>query len=210
MKSGFTLIELLVAVTLFLLAISIALSATIGSNNLLIRAEHRSALLEGARSTSDTLRRAVATAKLGDIEIDSANNLLTIKRFASDQSQNICVQVGRAHYSYNNQTGQETYDFSPAQSTTKETLVSKNFSMNNQGVCQFGSPVLYQGRLVAASVEATDFQVMMADTDSCSGKCGLLRYSLDLREAGIKQAAATEANKPDLTIASSLAVGVSQ
>jgi len=201
MRRGFTLVELLVAVGLFLLAITVAISATIGANNLIARAEARAAVVEGARTLTDQVRRLAANAKPGDIVLEG-NEVIVFRGFSPDQAANVCTYIGLARYSFDEQLGTENFEFT---GDGRDTLAAKTYKLLENNVC---SELIYQGRLTEPGVEALALEFSKIVPAGCGNSCAFIRYKFTLRESGIAQSAETERRRATLEIISSAAIGL--
>jgi|GEM_PF-2891242 len=202
---GFTLIELLVSVTLFLLAVTVALAATIGANNLIVRAEARSSVAEAARTLSEQLRRLAALSKASDVTV-TQSDLVVIKTFSPSQAGNVCTNIGLATHSYDPDSGTEEFNFGGSENKT--VLAVKIFPLLENGFC--GTEIVYQGRLAEATVETTQLEFVKSTPTGCGNDCALLRYRAVIREAGILQSESSQERRAVLDLTSSVALGVGQ
>ncbi len=203
---AFTLVELLVSVVLFLLAVTVALSATIGSNNLILRAESRSAVTESARAVSDFLRRNTVSATTNQVSV--TNNVVTVKQFTSFQNTpaNTCTEVGWAEITLDG-NNQEIYNFNGSNKNVIAMKISQLDVLSS--LCT--EPVFYQGPLIdKEKVKATSFEASLPGNGCLPGQCALLRYSLSLTERGIAQSTISEGRRASLSIVTSLPIGVGQ
>lgn len=232
--AAFTLVELLIATVLLLLAISIALFATLGSNSTIQRTEVRSHLLEGTRETGNALKLAITTARVADAAIISsatypnpANDLgasftkvaaaldtpgiaVEVRQFGATQADNICYVIGRADIRLGG--GNEPYFYL---SPTGTSVVAVIFPSNEAGACQY-STVLYRGRLTSDKLVAKDFEIMLRKIDYTCGavenacSIGQLRYRLNL-ETSTALGREKRATQPvSIETVSSLPIGVNQ
>src|SRR5687768_13265869 len=120
-RVGFTLVEIIVSLGLFMVAVTIALLATLGTNSLIARTDLRSTISESARSVSDVMRRLSQNAPVGSVDLHQfygdqepipgpdAFAGVRVKMFSGAQAQNTCEVVGRATAAESNE-GEETYD----------------------------------------------------------------------------------------------------
>lgn len=201
-QSGFTLMELLIAVTLMVLAITITLFATIGTNSLIERTEQRALIVQGTRETADSLRRGLAQtsvrniALIDDVRYPNPQNdqnfelgrvaygvneqgfALEMKRFGSAQRDNTCQLLGRARV-VKDSGGNEQFFLQP-DGTQIALLV---FRMNTAGLCEY-STSLYRGTLTSSTITVTNFSATIVKADYNCGtitcSVGQLRYRLGI------------------------------
>jgi len=189
MKNGFTLVELVIAVALFMMAAGVALSATVGANSLIQKAETRSLLVEGSRNTENVLRQGLSLTRMSDVALSSSDGTIEIKQFLSQVSQKTCIKVGLADQSYNF-------------SLEGPILVAKVYIIDAADNCG-GSPI-YQGRLTDPKVKVTRFDRSLVNEGN---NFGLLRYRLALIENESRQ---VESKRASIEVTTSLAVGLGQ
>jgi len=126
-RTGFTLVELLVSVTLFMLAVGIALAAVINSNNLIQLSDNRASLVDSVRDTSERLSNLTTGLGQGSIDLisgvsyanpnddatlsflpgqksplDTASTgesgfALEIRRYGTGLQDNVCYLIGRGN-----------------------------------------------------------------------------------------------------------------
>lgn len=201
-QGGFTLMELLIAVTLMVLAITITLFATIGTNSLIERTEQRALIVQGTRETADSLRRGLAQtsvrniALIDDVRYPNPQNdqnfelgrvvygvneqgfALEMKRFGSAQRDNTCQLLGRARV-VKDSGGNEQFFLQP-DGTQIALLV---FRMNTAGLCEY-STSLYRGTLTSSTITVTNFSATIVKADYNCGtitcSVGQLRYRLGI------------------------------
>jgi prepilin-type N-terminal cleavage/methylation domain-containing protein len=201
-QGGFTLMELLIAVTLMVLAITITLFATIGTNSLIERTEQRALIVQGTRETADSLRRGLAQtsvrniALIDDVRYPNPQNdqnfelgrvayganeqgfALEMKRFGSAQRDNTCQLLGRARV-VKDSGGNEQFFLQP-DGTQIALLV---FRMNTAGLCEY-STSLYRGTLTSSAITVTNFSATIVKADYNCGtitcSVGQLRYRLGI------------------------------
>lgn len=206
LRAGFTLVELLVAMTLMLLAITITLFATIGTNSLIERTETRAAVVQGVRATVDALRRDTASATVREVKLIKAaaynpvnqddnptfstipfganeeGFAVEIKKFAPADSDNVCEIIGRAELV--TESNKTNFFFRP-DGTQIALLV---YRMNAAGLCEYRLP-LYRGTLTTSAVEVGVFTATIVPaTYGCGAitcSVGQLRYRLQMQTAEI-------------------------
>ena len=96
-KSGFTIIELIVSVGLFMLAITIAVTTTVGSSNIINRTDQRALVVESARSAIDLIRQQSTKMDPNFTQVSSLNNGLTIGQYSSEVKQNVCIFIAKGN-----------------------------------------------------------------------------------------------------------------
>lgn len=190
--------ELLIAVTLMVMAITITLFATIGTNSLIERTEQRAQIVQGTRETVDSLRRGLAQTTVRNISVinevtyfgndlsfsftpltygsTERGHVVEMKKFGTAQRDNTCQLLGRANVT-KAANGSEQFFLDPA-GTQIALLV---YQMNAAGRCQYSS-VLYRGTLTNSGINVTNFSATIVPVDyncdaiTCS--VGQLRYRL--------------------------------
>jgi len=203
--------------TLLIMAITIALFATIGTSGLIARTDARSTLAESARSVADELRRLSLNAQVSEVTIVKAGDQpvgIQFKSFGSQQQQNICQVVGRATTA-TTVSGEEKYTLDANGTLLAEWI----YRLNPAGLCQ-QSPtdvVLYQGRLTSSKIRVMTFLLSLNSVEtSCPwANCATakqVRYRVNIEVtqtlSGASQTA--EAAHPSLEIAGSLPIGLIQ
>lgn len=226
---GFTLIELIVAVALMLIAVGIALQATVGSNNASQRTALRSQLVEAARETANSLRTSTTLTSISNLSIisgvsypDASTDLnpgltkepvtstnpgfaVEVRQFGQAQVQTICSVIGRIDVK-TAAGGQPLFFLSPTGSAVGIII----FPLNDTGNCQY-STILYRGQLSDSLLKVQVFEVMLRKIDySCgSNTCsvGQLRHHLQIK-SGITFQTAQNAITPSIDVVGSLPIGL--
>lgn len=213
-RSGFTLIELVVSIGLFMVAISISLVATVGTNSLISRTDARSTISDSARSVSDTLRRVTANAPVGAVVLHAYYGGpdtfagVQVKAFSGEQGKTTCEVVGRATPVVTGDK-QEIYTLDTAGTAVAYWV----YPVDSAGQCPaIGTTPLYQNRLTATAVSTTDFQLQMNSYDcdpaaNCTTK-QQLRYSFSVELAAKQSGLAKESRSASTTVNSSLPIGL--
>lgn len=213
-RFGFTLVELVVSIGLFMVAVSISLVATVGTNSLISRTDSRSTISESARSVSDTLRRITSNAPVGSVVLygyytnPDAFAGVQVKAFSSAQGQTTCEVVGRATPVVTGDK-QEVYTLDTAGTAVAYWV----YRVDSGGQCPaLGTTPLYQNRLTSSAVVATSFQAQMNSFDcnlavNCTTK-QQLRYSFTVELAAKQSGTAKESRSASTTVASSLPIGL--
>ncbi len=208
LKRGFTLIELLVAMAIFILAVSIALVATIGSNSMLSKSEARAAIVEGSRTVTDSLKRQVQDSAYDQVSIvtsDGENVGVMTKSYNRELAQNLCQVTGRATEVSNSTTGAISY----ALSTTGRYIATWIFNLNSANICETTSMqdyMLFQNRLTDSNVEVTTFDI--SKNDIKAGTLAMLRYHLNLRVSTESGGNTDEAKRASIEVVSALPIGL--
>ncbi|HUD20733.1 MAG TPA: prepilin-type N-terminal cleavage/methylation domain-containing protein [Candidatus Saccharimonadales bacterium] len=213
-KSGFTLIEILVAMAVFMLAISIALFATIGSNSLIDKANTRSALVESSRSVTDALGRLTTDTPYTGVTLlkadgtsagSSAGVALLVRVYNQALGQNLCELIGRAKQT-TDATGENTYTL--ANDSTGTFIAMWVYSLNNAGYCDSNPApyLLFQNRLSDPVVEVTNFQLAM--NTLLANQVGMIRYDLNLQTVASSTGTTAEGKNASIEVASGLPVGL--
>lgn len=212
-KLGFTLIELIVSVALFLVAITIALLATVGTNGLVVRTDARSVIAEGGRVINDVLRRTVVNAPVGSVALldkysTNANYAgVQVKTYAWDQSQNVCQVVGRAVAT--TADNKETFTLDPAGTAMAVWIYPLDSGLHCPSLT---TPTLYQNRLTDKEAVVRDFQAQFI-TVNCNGVAGCttkqqLRYKFSLEVATASRGQSAETKRPSIEVDSSIPIGL--
>jgi len=214
-KRGFTLIELLVSMAIFMMAISIALFATIGSNSLIDKANTRSALVESSRSVTDGLTRLTTDASYAGVKILKADGTdagaavgvaLLVRVYNPALGQNLCELIGRASQT-TDATGQPLYAL--ANDNAGTYIAMWIYSLNNAGICDTTNLtpyLLFQNRLTDQAVKVTNFQLAMNTLQA--GQIGEIRYDLTLQTIAASTGSTAEGKNASIEVASGLPVGL--
>ena len=215
-EPAFTLIELLVSVALLIVAISIALFATIGVNGLVQRSDARGTISEAGRTVGDELRRRVNDAPVGGVSLlEKYDNTATtpyagiqVKSFSSAESFNTCTVIGRAVVNNSSADDEEIYSLS----VTGSLVAAMIYRVDDAGRCPSSSPI-YQNRLTSSQSTVKDMRFSLQTVDCSPVVTGciskqLLRYSLTVELAQKVVGAASEAKKPTLTLQGALPIGL--
>jgi|GEM_PF-4497920 len=213
-RRGFTLVELVVSVGLFMVAITVTLLATVGTNSLIQRTDARSSISESARSTTDVLRRIAENAPVGTVVLHGYYNNpdayagVQVKKFSASQSSTTCEVVGRATGTTGS-NGEETY----ALSTTGDTIAYWIYRVDSSLQCpDLSTAPVYQNRLTNVSTTVTDFRLQMNSYPCDAGaNCTTkqqLRYSYTLELKSTQSGRASETRRSTTTVASSLPIGL--
>lgn len=208
---GFTLLELVISIGLFLIAITVALFATVGSSGLISRTDARSVVAEGGRTINDTLRRLVdnagvnnvETLKVSDGSVDYVG--VRVKTFSIDQNQKVCQVVGRATATMAN--GEEQYELDD----NGLAVALWVYPLSDTNLCPgLATSVLYQNRLIASSARVTSLQFSLQDIN-CQVGCTLtqqLRYRFRIETTLAQSGKTGESRQPSVDVISSLPIGL--
>jgi type II secretory pathway pseudopilin PulG len=212
---GFTLVELVVSIGLFMVAISVSLVATVGTNSLIARTDARSAIAESARSVTDTLRRTTENAPVGSVILhgyyggnpDSFAGV-QVKAFSAAQATTTCEVVGRATPSVT-ANKEEIYTLDTAGTVVAYWVYRVDSSLQCPAL---GTQPLYQNRLTSKTVKVTAFEAQMNSYDcdpsaNCTTK-QQLRYSVTLEQLNALSGRSAETRTASTTVASSLPIGL--
>lgn len=211
---AFTLVELVVSIGLFMVAISVSLVATVGTNSLIARTDVRSAIAESARSVTDTLRRTTTNAPVGSVTLhgydDSRDTFagVQVKAFSVAQAQTTCEVVGRSKATVNT-SKEEVYTLDQA----GDVIAYWVYRVDSGLQCPaLGSRPLYQNRLTNTQVRATGFSVQMNSYDcdptaNCATK-QQLRYSFSLELTKPLSGRSAESRTASTTVNGSLPIGL--
>lgn len=168
-RAGFTLIELVVAVALLLLALTVALFATVGTKGLLQRTESRAVVAESSRTIIEAMRQLTATASAAQVQLltDPAVSPILpetprigfqVKFFSDAQHQNVCQVIGRA--SITPSGSEESFTLSASGSAMAVWI----YRLNPGGACELNLTYrLYQARLSDAETTVKTFLVSLED-----------------------------------------------
>lgn len=213
-RAGFTLIEIIVSLGLFMVAVTIALMATVGTNSLVARTDLRSTISESARSVTDVLQRLSQNAPVGSVDLHGyyqnpdAFAGVRVKIFSGAQSQNTCEVIGRATAAQNS-NGEEVYTLG----TTGDVIAYWVYRVDSSLQCPLLTTTpLYQNRLTSAQVKATGFQAQLNSYD-CDGSANCatkqqLRYSFTLELKATQSGRTKESRTSSTTVASSIPIGL--
>ena len=203
-RSGFTLIELVVSVALFIVAISIALFAVVGTNGLIQKADARSAVSESTRSVSEMIRQTVNNAPIGGVSIlsDQATTVaIQVKGFSELQSSNTCTVIGRATATID-ASGEEKYTLAKSGAVIAILI----YNLDSAGLCPKLNPI-YQNRLTNHQAIVKEIQFSLQNIVCVGGAISptcaikqMLRYSLKLELAQKGAGGTSEARQPTLTV----------
>ncbi len=213
-RPGFTLVELVISVGLFMVAVSVALVATVGTNSLVNRTDARSAITESARSVGDALRRVAENAPVGSVALHGYYNTpdafaaIQVKKFSGEQAQNTCEVIGRARAVAQSGTD-ETY-----QLDSQGDLIAYWIYRLDSGLqCpQLSTKPAYQNRLTDPKVRATAFELQINSYD-CAASVGcatkqLIRYRFTVELLQSQSGRAVESRQASTTVHSSLPIGL--
>lgn len=213
-RRGFTLIELIVSVTLLIIAISIALFATVGVGGLIQKTDARGVVSESARSVSDEIRSIVGDVPVGAVSLLEPNAdgktfaAIRVKAFSSTPSNNICTVVGRSIVSL--EGGEEQYTINKS-----GTVVAlKIYSVDAGGLCPLvTSKPYYQNRLIDTQSIAKDLSFYLQNipcqtqTASCVTK-QLLRFAVTVELSQKTAGTVAETRQPTVTLQDGLPIGL--
>jgi len=213
-QSGFTLVELIVSVALFLVAITIALYATIGTNGLVIRTDARSVIAEGGRVINDVLRRTVVNAPVGSVSLLNKYSTtpnyagVQVKTYAWDQNQNVCQIIGRAASSVTD--NKESFTLDPAGTAMAIWVYPLDSGLHCPSLT---TPTLYQNRLTDKDAIVQDFQTQFITVTCQPGVANCttkqqLRYKFILQVATAGRGKSAETKRPSIEVDSSIPIGL--
>jgi hypothetical protein len=213
-RAGFTLVELVVSVGLFMVAVTIALVATVGTNSLIARTDFRSAIAESSRSVTDAMRRLTENAPVGTVTLHGYYNEpdayagVRVKAFSGSQAQNTCEVIGRATAS-ETASGEETYTLDVSGNVIAYWVYRVDSSLQCP---ELSTAPLYQNRLTSNAVKASEFLVQLNSYDchvsaNCANKQHL-RYRFTVELAAVQSGRAAETRSSSSTVASSLPIGL--
>lgn len=218
-KPAFTLVELVISVGLLIVAMSIALFATIGSSGLIQKTDSRGAVTEGARTLSDTIRRTAVNAPVGAVSLegtkdatDNTYSAVRIKSFATDQAQTACYVIGRATALESN--GQELYQLDP----DGDTAAMWVYSVDSGGFCPdpTSENAIYQNRLNDRQTKLTEFRAIILSypcaaalqSPTCRSKQQLRIWGTIELLRKINTGSTAEARQPSLSFETSIPIGL--
>lgn len=211
---AFTLVEVVISIGLFMVAISISLVATVGTNSLIGRTDARSAITESARSVTDTLRRVTANAPVGSVTLygyDGSTDTFSgaqVKAFSASQGRTTCEVVGRSTATVD-ENNEEIYTLDPEGDAVAYWVYHVDSSLQCPAL---GTAPLYQNRLTSEQVKATKFAVQMNSYDcdesaNCTTK-QQLRYSFSVELAKPLSGRSEESRTASTTVTSSVPIGL--
>lgn len=197
-----------------MVAISVALVATVGTNSLIARTDARSAVSESARSVTDTIRRIAANAPVGSVNLHGYYHTpdafagIQVEAFSKAQAQTTCEVVGRAAVS-TAASGEEIYTLDPTGTLVAYWVYRVDSSLQCP---QLSTQPLYQNRLTNELVRITDFQAQMNSyecdpTANCATK-QQLRYRFTLELAKPLGGRSAETRSASTTVSSSVPIGM--
>lgn len=212
-KGSFTLVELIVSVALFMVAITVALYATVGTHGIIARTEARAVVAESSRSVSDAIRRITVNAPVGGIDLVGGLQSggypgLRARSFASGESSNICSIIGRALVTVDS-TGKELF----ALDSTGPAMAAWIYSVDDAGLCPAPgttSRLLFQNRLTNRQTKVTSFSAQLLSMN-CQSGCSTkeqLRYVLTVEENTAIAGRASETRRPSVQISGSVPIGL--
>ncbi|QQG49830.1 MAG: hypothetical protein HZB70_03470 [Candidatus Berkelbacteria bacterium] len=213
-KPSFTLIEIVVSIGLFMVAVTVALVATVGTNSLVSRTDARSSITESARSVTDTMRRIASNAPVGAVDLQGyytnpdAFAGVRIEAFSTAQNRNTCEVVGRAKAAVD-ASNQELYTID----TTGDTIAYWVYKVDSALQCpDLATMPIYQNRLSSKQVKVTNFQAQLNSYDcDPSANCATkqqLRYSFTLELTLQQSGRAQETKTSSTTVTSALPIGL--
>lgn len=195
---AFTIIELLISVVILVLAVIIALQASLGTSSVVKRVQVRTDLSDGQRNVIDNLRLTASvpltdgvsvksTVSYADPDDDTSLSLtptadnqpgfaVEVRRFAQDANENICYLIGRMRV-MRGEDGQEKFFLG---ATTAEDRVGLLVApLNAAGSCEYTN-LIYRGTLTPDTVQVTEFSLVLRKSSCLVGSCeiGQLRYHL--------------------------------
>ncbi|OGD61132.1 hypothetical protein A3A71_00850 [Candidatus Berkelbacteria bacterium RIFCSPLOWO2_01_FULL_50_28] len=212
-KGSFTLVELIVSVALFMVAITVALYATVGTHGIIARTEARAVVAESSRSVSDAIRRITVNAPVGGIDLVGGLQSggypgLRARSFASGESSNICSIIGRALVTVDS-TGKELF----ALDQTGSAMATWIYGVDDAGLCPApgtSSRLLFQNRLTNRQTKVTSFSTQLLSMN-CQSGCSTkeqLRYVLTVEENTALAGRASETRRPSVQISGSVPIGL--
>ncbi len=209
-RSGFTLIELVVSMGLFIIAITVALVATVGTNGLLARTEARSVVTEGSRTVVDTVRRVTQNVGVNAVELmkdptTPTNNIaIRVRGFSTDQKEKVCTFIGLVTTSKVN--GEEKYTLSNSGTTIAQMI----YPLSDTNVCPaLTSATIYQNRLVGldAKVIGLEFSLLDITCQNCTAT-QQLRYHLNIQTLSSQSGRSAQSRNPTIDLVTSLPIGL--
>jgi len=225
-KPAFTLIELIISVALLIVAISIALFATVGVNGLIQRSEARGVISEAGRTTSDEIRRVVNNAPVGGVAPvgpyttmingvpvpDGTYAGIQVVDFSSAQSSSACTVIGRAIVS-STPGGEEQYSIDPTGTLVAVMIYTITGGTGRCPDMNISTPI-YQNRLTNNQSIVKDMRFYLQTipcqpvvAPSCISK-QLLRYAMTVELVQKVTGNTSEAKKPTLTLQDGLPIGL--